>query len=75
MTRFDKQSARRAGAKLQARVDYLAFYCAACGRVGYAARCSVCAEVVCVDRGRCQPRHQSQEYVAQRPINLRRAAR
>jgi hypothetical protein len=66
-------SARRAGAKRQARVDYLTFYCAACGRVGYASRCSTCAEVVCVDRASCHSRHQSREYVAQSPISVRRA--
>jgi hypothetical protein len=68
-------TARRAGAKRQARVDYLAFYCTSCGRAGYAARCSTCAGVLCVDSAACHPRHQSREYVTQRPINLRRSAR
>lgn len=51
-------SARRAGAERLAIVDYLAIYCATCGRVGYAARCgSGCAKIVCVDRGSCHPGH------------------
>lgn len=56
-------------------VEYLSAYCAACGRVGFASRCSTCAEVLCVDRGSCHPRHQPLEYVAQRPIDAKRPVR
>jgi hypothetical protein len=75
MTPRSLPSTRRANAKRQARPDYLSFYCTACGRVGYAARCSTCAEVVYVDRASCHSRHQSREYIAQRSISVGSAAK
>ena len=60
-------SARRAGAQRHAIVDYASVYCGTCGRVGFASRCSTCAQIVCVDRASCHRSHHPRERVEQLP--------
>jgi hypothetical protein len=62
MNARQQPSARRAGAPPRhAPVDYTAVWCSSCGRAGYAVRCSVCAKIVCTDRGSCHPKHSPRE--------------
>jgi len=63
-------SARRVGATRQAPIDYSSVYCSKCGRIGFAARCSACAAIVCVDWGSCHTRHYPREYIAM-PIGVK----